>query len=411
MRIPVLDVFTERPPLHWVGLTLVATFAFCRKAPAQRDFVIPFTYVNDFVVVDARLNGLFATKLLFDTGSEHTLLTEPLLFAGLDASAWETIRLIGSDLSTVVPAVLSRRNELDLGAITLSNQPIVAVDAESLDLTELAGEDIGGILGIGSFGAYVIVIDYRRSVLRLVPPARYRPPRDAIPIPMEIIGGKAYLRLDTRVHAAYADSLLYLVDSGAALESLIFADRADSTIYPPSIIAGVIGYGLGGALRGFVGRTDTLSLPGRPLPDVITHFQVADSTSARFAASRNGILGNRFLSRFTVALDLPGRVAYLVPRHRRPRSRPYDRSGLTLVTEPEVAGALRVQFVAPDTPAEEAGLRSGDRVRKVNGVPVRLRSPERVRRLLRRPAGKIVRLAIERGGERFTVAFALRDLI
>lgn len=395
------------------GLLLAAGLALgvCAHLPAQSAFTIPFTYENDFVVVEARLNGVYATRLLFDTGSEHTILTEPLLFPALAGAALEPIRLVGSDLSTVIEAGFSRRNDVSVGDVTLANQAIVAVDDDALDLGALAGEDVGGILGIGAFGAYVIVIDYRRGVLRLVPPERYDPPRGAIALPLARTDGKPHLRLATRVHAAYRDTLTYLLDTGAALETLIFAAPADSAVYPPAIVAGVIGYGLGGTLQGFVGRTDTLALPGRPLPGVITHFQVVPEAPEAGAVARDGIVGNRLLSRFVVALDLPNARAYLTPRRRRPRRRPYDRSGLTLVAEPGARGALLVQFVAPGTPAAEAGVRRGDRIRKVNRLPVRLRSAARVTRLLRRRPGKTVRLQLEREGRLRTVEVVLRDLI
>ena len=388
-------------------------------ARPAKAFTIPFDYRNDFIVVTARLNGLFAVELLFDTGSEHTVITEPLLFPALNTRAIEPIRIVGSDLSTSIDAVLSRRNHVTVGELALANQPIIAVSDPALDLAEVVGDDIAGILGVGAFGAYVIEIDYRREVIRLTPPDRFRPPSRAARLPIARSAGKSYVTVATRVHAAYADSLRYLIDTGAALDALLFAAPADSSIYPPQIVAGVIGHGLGGRLRGFVGRTDTIYIPDFPLSDIVTHFQVLPGDTARApgaafvesVAARNGIIGNGILRRFHVAIDGPGGHVYLSPRSKPPKPSPYDRSGLTLVVEPERRGTTRVQFVAPGTPAALAGIRAGDLVRKVDGWPVRLLSTAAVRRRLRRSPGRTVTLQIERSGVTFEAKLRLRDLI
>lgn len=379
--------------------------------------VIPFDYRNGFIVVRARVNAFFSAELVFDTGSEHTIVTEPLLFGALNAEAVEPIRIVGSDLSTSIDAALSRRNSLTVGAVSLSNQAVIAVDDSALDLSTLAGENISGILGIGAFGAYVIEIDYRREIIRLTRPSRFRPGRLARAAPLTLVGGKPHVRLFTQVHADYCDTLLYLIDTGAAIDALVFAAPADSAIYPPRVIAGVIGHGLGGNLAGFVGRSDTIALPGRAFTGVVTHFQILadgtrrDSLIERDGLARHGIVGNGLLDQFNLAIDLPGAKVYFTPRRKPPAPRPYDRSGLTVVDEPTERGGLLVQFVSPGTPAAEAGLRAGDRIRKINKLPLRLISTANFRRRLRRRPGRQVSIQYDRRGLTYETVLILRDII
>ena len=160
-------------------LAAIALVLVSASGVAQRTLTLPFSYENDFIVVEARLNDVAVTRLLFDTGSELTILTEPLLFSFLDPAGVEEITLVGSDRTTAIPAALVRRNRLDLGPVTLSNHAVVIVDDAALDLSDLAGEGIGGILGVGTFGAYVVEVNYRRSTIRLIPPRRFSPPRGA----------------------------------------------------------------------------------------------------------------------------------------------------------------------------------------------------------------------------------------
>ena len=395
---------------HWI--CFLALVAFCRKASAQPALLIPFTFENDLVIVSAAINGGPAVDFLFDTGSEFTILTEPLLFGLLNAERVEPVRLVGSDLSVAVTGALSRRNRLRVGDLDISGQPIIAIDSELLDLSEIVGRDVFGIVGIGAFGAYVLEIDYTRRVISLTPPDLYKRSRRATDLPLVAKGAKPYVSLATRVHPGFGDTLLYLIDTGAALEAMIYAEPTDSAIYPPQMIAGAIGHGLGGNLIGFVGRTDTIQLGNLALTGIVTHFQVAgDSLLRDSIEERNGVLGNGLLSRFHVAIDFPAKQLHLTPERRFRRQVPYDRSGLKVADDGSDPAAVRVQFVSPGTPASEAGARAGDLIRRVNGWPVRLLSTEAVQRKLRGKVGRRMRLTLVRAGRDVRIAFVLRELI
>jgi carboxyl-terminal processing protease len=64
-------------------------------------------------------------------------------------------------------------------------------------------------------------------------------------------------------------------------------------------------------------------------------------------------------------------------------------------------GALQIVFVAPGSPADGAGLRSGDQVRAIDDVPVRGESLAQIARRLAGPAGSKVRLSVIRPREGF----------
>ncbi len=379
---------------------------------AQNSLRIPFEYENDFIIVSVNINRAGPVDLLFDTGSEFTILTEPLLFGILDDERIDPVRLVGSDLASAVTGELSRKNRLRVGDLDISGQPIIAVDSKFLDLTEMVGRDVYGIMGIGAFGAYVVEIDYAERLITLLLPEHFRPPRRGLEVPLRVHHTKPYVSLWTRIHPGFVDSLLFLIDTGAALEAMVYANPEDSTLYPPQIVAGAIGHGLGGSLVGFVGRSDTLYVDGLPLTGIVTHFQIAgDSLLRESIIERNGVIGNRLLSRFDVAINYPQRVVHLVPRRRVTRPLPYDRSGLKVIDDGLDLGAVRVQFVAPNTPASEAGIRAGDLIRKFNGFPVRLLSSGEIQRRLRGRVGRKIHLQIVRDDLRSTIRFTLRELI
>jgi carboxyl-terminal processing protease len=85
------------------------------------------------------------------------------------------------------------------------------------------------------------------------------------------------------------------------------------------------------------------------------------------------------------------------------RARRIGQSGLGLRLAAGRGDTVRIAAITPDSPAAEAGLRTGDRVLEVDGVPVSTRDLAAAAALLEGPAGTEVQLRIERGKRRFNV--------
>ena len=394
------------------ALVLGATIAGAAGPATPRSITLPFDYDNGFIVVEAQVNGSWPLRLLFDTGSKHTILTEPLAIALLNPDGAEAVQLVGSDLSDPISGLLSRRNRVDLGTVALTSHTIIATADHALSLAELTSQPISGILGIGSFGAYAITINYRHRSIRLVAREHFRAPRGAFSLPIDVVEARPFLSLVAVVHDGYRDSVRLLLDTGAGLELLLYAAPGDTAIYPARVVLGPIAQGLGGQLHGYVGRSDSLNFGAFALPGLVTHFQIArDSSDLSALTRRSGLLGNRALERFRVCIDYPGRTLYLVPEGRFAVERAYDRSGLRLVRDGATGTQIRVQHVTPGSPAAEAGVRSGDRLTAVGRVPTSVSSLARIHRKLRGRVGRRVRLRLDRDGQILKIEFRLRELI
>ncbi len=378
----------------------------------QRSISVPFDYDNGFIVVEVTINRGLPIRLLFDTGSEYTILTEPYSFQDLNEVGADVIRLVGSDLSEPILGVLTRSNRLEMGPITLASHAIIAADACEIALRDLTTKPVSGILGTGSFGAYAITVDYGRQVLRLTRSTDFKPRRRATALPIDVESAKPFVWLQSQIHADFSDSLRLLLDTGAALEMLVYSAPGDTAIYPPHLVVGPIGQGLGGTLLGYVGRSDSLQLGPYALVGLVTHFQVAeDSSDLSLVTHRNGILGNRTLDRFIVTIDYPGRMLYLEPSGKFRRPRPYDRSGMRLIRDGLTGSSVRVQLVSPGTPAFEIGMQKGDEIVSVNGMSVGAMSLEHIHAKLRSRPQRRIKLKVRRDGREFKTQFRLRELI
>jgi len=324
----------------------------------------------------------------------------------------EEIKIIGSDLGDPISGKILRRTSFLAGNVNLDNQSLIILDGDILDLKELTGEVVHGILGIGSFGAYGLKLDYNRQVIELIKPASLKIHKNTVILPIRIEESNAYLDVEADIHPGKKQTLSLLIDTGASLSVLINTSSADSTLFPPKLVTGTFGYGLGGYLFGYVGRSDFINLGPYSIPNVITHFQTITSDSSYINLPvREGILGNGILENFTLTIVNSKKELHLQPI-KKPKKRPaYDRSGMRLIRDGENLSNFRVQHIVKNSPADRADIRIGDELLKIRSIPVSLKSLSQTEKLLRGRVGKKIRVSIKRNEEVIKTQFLLEDLI
>jgi len=207
--------------------------------------------------------------------------------------------------------------------------------------------------------------------------------------------------------------LKLLIDTGAALAFLINTDSHDKIELPDKIIKGTLGVGIGGVIEGFIGKTNYLSLGDQlSFQNIITNFQDVDSlVMDQVDFKRNGLIGNTLLSRFDIYIDYLRDKMYLKPRKNYNEAFDYDKSGMFLLVFGNRLDQFMVNYVVEGSPAEEAGVRKGDIVKKFGCWSTKFYNLEKLTNKLDGKAGKTIRLKLERGETQFKVSFQLRDML
>ena len=397
---------------HCLALVFSLACALASATPPER-FVIPFEYEAGYLIVDVVLEDRLPLKFIFDTGSRLSILTDPTLAAVLGRPPGERIRILGSDRSAPIEGRLLRRCTIDVGELRLRSQALIVLSEGTIDLPALTGRDVYGVLGVEAFGAYAITIDYAREQLTLERPHRVRVRRKTSVHAIDVDRSRVLLPVFTKVHAGYADTLNLLLDTGAGVELMLSYLAGDTTLLPDRLSPGEIATGLGGKVLGVIGRSDTVLLGDYAFPALLTHFQVVptDADELGRGLSRDGVIGNGFLERFTVTIDFPNQRLLLRPRRRFQLPQRFDRSGAQLIAQGPELEQIGVLRVTEGSPADLAGLRGGDIITRAGILPARLRGLEGVRRLLRSREGKRIRLTVLRGDEVVPIEFRLRRLI
>ena len=88
---------------------------------------------------------------------------------------------------------------------------------------------------------------------------------------------------------------------------------------------------------------------------------------------------------------------------------PRDKSGLQIVLNEDEN--IEVVFVAPDTPADDAGFQKGDSIKSINSIDTEyLGGLLAIRDLLRKEAGTKYTFTVSRDGETKDLTLKLRNL-
>jgi hypothetical protein len=220
------------------------------------------------------------------------------------------------------------------------------------------------ILGQEVFAAFVVDIDFQHSRIAFRDPAAFTPPRGAIRLPLTPAGGDRV----TRVSIEGRPPIDVYLDLGNGSPLDIFpAYWRPRRLLDDRHSSELLNGGAGGQRPVKVATIGAVDVGGVVFHDVPTNFPPPGNTTADTRRVQ-GNLGLPILSRFRMIADFPHNALYLVPEPRAV-ARPFDkdRSGLSTVRD---ADALRVTFVAPGSPAEEAGFKIGDLVSLIDGQPI-----------------------------------------
>jgi predicted aspartyl protease len=374
---------------------------------------IPFSYRHNFIVVEVKLFGAIPLSFIFDTGAENTMLLTREFADFVDIEYDLRIPLLGSDMSQRVYALVARSVEIELIGLTPQRRDILVLEENDLNLAEIIGVPVHGIIGGSFFKNTVVEIDYKRQRLILHKSESFDPPGSSFNrVPVNMDHNKPYISADTRLLSGERVKLKLLVDTGAGLPLLLHNNSHESLVLPQTYILGRLGVGLGGYIEGYVGRIASIEVGGIEYEQVLTSFHdLATTIMTDSEITRNGVIGNRLLHRMQVMIDYVHEEMYVKPRSRYNRKFRMDRSGLIIVATGLDLDEYVIRDLLVNSPAAEAGIQPGDKLVRFQGFRAGSYTLDNISRTLQKKEGKRIKLVVKRDGERIKYSFRLRKLI
>ncbi|MFD1872190.1 aspartyl protease family protein [Hymenobacter bucti] len=399
-----------------------ATGPFQLMRPRATHTSFKFDTQRNLIIVAARLNGHGPYHFLLDTGVSTSLLTNSALGDSLHLTRGEELRVVGAGgEDTPLRAYRTSQVRVELPGLVAPGMSWLLLSEDALNLSGFAGTRIDGILGAELFQSMVVAIWPMRGLLECYAPATYRAPRRGwATLPLHLYKDKAYveagveqLPLAEAEGTALAPLPLRLVLDTGAGHALSLETNADRRLrLPPGHVRADLGRGLGGIVRGSIGRVGAIRLGRYRLPRVLTSFPDSGQVHQRLRAHdapRQGNLGFELLKRFNCIIDYPHQRLLLRPNAQNRQPFEHDMSGLSIVAAGPGYRYYQVQSVEAGSPAEAAGIVPDEELLAINLLPTGMLALTEITRLLRAKDGQRLLLVLRRpDGELHSVSLQLR---
>ena len=134
----------------------------------ERQITLPFNFLSGFIVVDLVYDKTFPLRFVFDTGAEHTILFKKIYADLLGTKYDQRIKIYGADLTKNMTALIARERFIQLENTKAVKKDIVVMEQNLVDLEEVTGVKIVGILGGEYFRGLVIEIDYKKQKITIL---------------------------------------------------------------------------------------------------------------------------------------------------------------------------------------------------------------------------------------------------
>lgn len=363
----------------------------------------PFTLVDNRVFVPATLDGKGPYSFLLDTGVDGWAVATSVAHK-LAIAQGKAERITGAGEARDTVHELTLRG-MDLAGVSFADQRALSVDFSAFDAV-IGFQHFDGIAGKPVFDAHVVDLDFARSRVRFFSPAEYSAPAGAKVIPFELYDN-AIPAVDGEIAGVKGKFLIDLGDrSSLTLFGPFWRAHHLDRVFGPGIVA-ITGYGLGGPVKGEVVRVPEFTMAGVRVRGIVARLSLQKAGDFNTSALA-GSIGTGILKRFNVIFDYPGHRILLQQEPSRDVPDEADRSGLWLGRG---GSGFEVFDVVPNSPAARGGIKKGDIVTAIDGVPTKRLDLFATREELKSPGRKADSFTINDGSHSKVVTIALHDLI
>ena len=364
-------------------------FGFCHldDVALAEDGVLPvakFRLAKDSaLIVPVQILG--ETRLFFlDTGAGAVVLD-----SGFGSRLTKTGKIRVSTAADTVMLPTYDQPALAIGSVRLpANGQTVLLDMTPA--SEAVGRKVDGYLGVSLFRNYVLRLssdDEQLELLTSLPTNR----GTEIPVTWKKSG---MLELGLLCSGTHQEKCL--VDTGSMSALTLRRQLFDFLQATGSItkLREILLVTASGTVRIQVGILDRIRLGDWEHTDVVVNRGTTFS-----------YVGLKYLNRYTVTFDFPGRRLFLKPGKYFAEKSRRTCLGVGIYWRDE---KVRLKYVLPDSPAAQVGLKADDIIESVNGKPVDGSSLFKLRRLFEND-GETVSLSLRRGDHLETVKIKLVD--
>ncbi len=399
MTTSTLRLTTFSPVLVALAIFTTALYA-AQPASAEADpqHTIDFESTASWSVVTVRVGDSRPLRCILDTGMPNGLfIFDPALGAELDLNYAATVPVKGAGKG-VATANIAPGETLHLDDLEFTNQNIIVLT----EAGELADMGIDAVIGATVFSQFMVEMDFRNLQLNLFDPNTIDTARFGDELPMEVIATKPHIQGKVSIDDGPPIPVSLMVDTGANLILSLYPPSLASLHEPSKSVPTIVASGVGGSVRGVVGRVSTLQLGTHRFTNAVAGF------SDNPIGTENGVIGMGILRRFIVTFDYTNNRMFLRPARAFKRPFEFGMSGINL--RPHTDGGAVVMHVIDGSPAAKHGILTDDLIVAIDGKKLDASDGSFILSKMRQHGRKIT-LTIDRDGAIREITFKLQRMI
>ena len=394
------------------GLSLIVTCIFLQQqlSAARPVAVVPFELSGSYVVINARINGSKPLSFIFDTGVRSTILTHLDADDQVSLTTGRSVPVVGLGTGVDVMGLIRERNTLSLGKIQFDNRVVMVLEDDVLQLSELNGRKINGLLGVDLLQDYVVEINYSRRKLIFYDTATYQRPSKYHTRELIVENNKLYLPMTLFDSSMKIRKIKMFIDTGALLNAWFLTVHNNANgIQGPKIYAR-IGSGFNGDVNGYLAHIPRICLDEFCFDRPIVAFPDSAVVSEVIRRSdRDGTIGSELLARFNLVFDVQRKQLHFKPNSFFKAPFNYNIAGIELIQSQPPLPGFEVTAVWRDSPAGKAGVKVGDQLIGINNESVFLLSLSTIRGYFQKSSRQPMLLVLLREGRRVEVELDMRE--
>ncbi len=381
----------------------------------RKKVIIPVEIINNMVVIPVVLNNQAPLKFILDTGVRTTVLTQKTYSDILGLTYSKEIFISGPGGEKLVDAYVTDNVTLDLPGVHGEGHSMLVLEKDYLELRNYLGTEVHGILGYELFSRFIVRMDYHKKRIVLFSPEYFKKKRRYQTLKIRVEDTKPFVMAKTKLNDSTALNVKLLIDTGAS-HGLVLEPESDPAIrIPKKNLESIIGRGIGGEIKGRIGRINELKLGEYKIEGIIANFPDPESyTDALFqddSMRRNGALGGEILSRFSVIFNYPREEVYIRKNADYKKKFNYDMGGLIVKAKGARLRTYEITHLRSGSPGEQAGLKEGDLIMSINGTDAQNMDLNHINGFFNSKEGKRITMEVNRDGAMVKVEFRLVNQI
>jgi len=414
---------------------------------SKKKITVPCQISNNLVIIPLKMNGV-SLNFLLDTGVENTILFSLEEADSVHFKNVEKIRIKGLGSGESIDAYRSKNNKITISDYVDKNHEIYIILDQEINFSSQLGIPVHGIMGYQFFKNNLIEINHiAKKVLihKSKEDFSWNKLKKYVEIPISIELEKPYVKAVVLLNGIEKEVKL-LIDTGGSDAIWLFEDGYEIKC-PPLFFEDFLGKGFSGDIFGKRSRIQSFSLASLTFKNPTVSFpDLSSIKGANLVEGRKGSIGSEITKRFNVLFDYQHAKMYLKKNKDFEEPFNYNMSGMevqhngkevikeemelkTSLVDKETINSktflfeapIRYKFtlkpifeisnIRPNSPADLAGLKKGDVLKKINGIYVFKYKLQDIIALLQSEENKWISVEYERRGNVAKARFQLKKII